>query len=868
MIIACSLSAACADLERYELNGQCGNHIVEASFGEDCDAIDAACGAPNTRFACRFICAAGTACPAHWACGIDGLCRPEDAPLEADRVLDVYADTGRVVAAHLDEDTALDLIRLSKSEVRVRFGDRDRPLEAGAVLTSVENASGAAIADFDGDGRSDVIVPADEGLHILRSRKGRALVPYADARAIPTGREGRVEFFALHGSAREPFQDLVRVWIREGSVEVLAGDDLDAPPELVDHPCSSDPAGCSQLEVVPLGDLTGDGTDEVAASRFNDDRLELYTARCSHTISGLRRCALLPFGRIAVPDVLTTRVLAADLDQNGTRDLLIENPIGGTLAVSYNDGAGNFCAQPHSELGCAVQDQNTARPAERFLGFKDCTGIPTFPRRAVDLDRDGDVDFIADGIYLSNGTAFDLATCLNATAVITADLNGDGFPEIIDEAPRSQLDLYVGTDRGVFSRRSIMLPTSVQDAASGDFDGDGIEDVVFLGQHTEERAAVELRIIYGSRDLSALTAVLAGEMRTRRLPKLITGDLFGENGLPWWQRSAQLDLAGDIVIRAGGNLDDAELGMFSGTGDRALSPLRKVDLRPVTMFREHPRPYLIAAGDFTGDAKRELLVLLGDGFGLDKILEVALLLEASSDDPETRTWTETFLPLSDCSPEHTHFGGHPSAIRLEGEHQHVLFAELGAPEKSWIAAVTPEGLRCRPLEPSGQSNHNRIVAVAPFFDEGLVTLLGRSSGDAVIDLALSTQRPGALEEINAFEGDQKIHAIAVGAGHPTPRLIAISQERIDELERIDRRWTYARTLSELRPANDGRDGVEPGIFLAGSAPIFADFNEDRLSDVVLNAPVSINRNAEERGPPGLPGLEATLFFPRESEVVR
>ena len=69
--------AACAELPPLAEN-LCGNAIVEAANGEDCDTFavgDLRCGAPgDLARSCRFVCD-DTDCPAGMACGADRMCR-------------------------------------------------------------------------------------------------------------------------------------------------------------------------------------------------------------------------------------------------------------------------------------------------------------------------------------------------------------------------------------------------------------------------------------------------------------------------------------------------------------------------------------------------------------------------------------------------------------------------------------------------------------------------------------------------------------------------------------------------------------------------------------------------------------------------
>ncbi|MDB4995836.1 MAG: hypothetical protein JWM74_3268, partial [Myxococcaceae bacterium] len=97
----------------------CGNRVVDVD-SEDCDEVTTAsaadattagkrrCGAPGTPAQCRILCTTSADCAGGWGCGLDGVCR----------------------------------------EPRGTFA-------SSAPIT--EEADDLALADFDGDGVSDIL---------------------------------------------------------------------------------------------------------------------------------------------------------------------------------------------------------------------------------------------------------------------------------------------------------------------------------------------------------------------------------------------------------------------------------------------------------------------------------------------------------------------------------------------------------------------------------------------------------------------------------------------------------------------------------------------------------------------------------------
>lgn len=216
---------------------------------------------------------------------------------------------------------------------------------------------------------------------------------------------------------------------------------------------------------------------------------------------------------------------AADFDEDGHLDLAVANHETRYLTLLLGDGTGRFAAAPGSPLTIDVSPHPHAvaatdvdgdghvdllvdhRAGEGFLllrgrgdgrfeasGVIDIGGDPYRGLALADLDRDGQVDLVAPiergvGIALGEGEgAFRRLPELRSGvrrpfAVTTADLNGDGIPDLgIGSGEDSdEVALLLGDGTGAFRPVAGSPFTAAPGAtkmSAADLDGDGYEDVL------------------------------------------------------------------------------------------------------------------------------------------------------------------------------------------------------------------------------------------------------------------------------------------------------------------------------------------------------------------------------------------------------
>ena len=183
--------------------------------------------------------------------------------------------------------------------------------------------------------------------------------------------------------------------------------------------------------------------------------------------------------RFTIPIAASGRTVAADLNGDGRPDLITQTVAG--FAVRLNDGSGNFFPP-------------VTYPAPN----------PPGSFAVADFDRDGRLDIAATSspaplsnappaVYLYRGDGkggfaearrTSAVAYSNSTTLVTADFNGDGFPDLANTSPRG-LETLLGNGSGDF--RNIpnafteSFPGSTQlRAIPADLNSDGKSDLVLF----------------------------------------------------------------------------------------------------------------------------------------------------------------------------------------------------------------------------------------------------------------------------------------------------------------------------------------------------------------------------------------------------
>ena len=321
---------------------------------------------------------------------------------------------------------------------------------------------------------------------------------------------------------------------------------------------------------IATGDFNGDGKPDFATANLEGNTVSVWLGA---TLASMTNAPGSPFAVGSGP----VSVVVGDFNGDGRQDLATANFYGGTVSVLLGNGSGGFSAAFGSPFAVGTTVQG--------LGL-------------LDADRDGVQDLAVSRTSVStitilrgNGlggfsalpTTFTVGT--DPEGLVIADFDGDGSADIATaNYGGDSVSILLGNGRGGFTSDGGPVSVGSQpfSITAADFNGDGVPDLA-----TANNASNSVSVLTGN-GTGGFSSVVGGSLTTGSSPtSVVVGDFNGD-GKP--------DLA---TANSFGNTVTVFLGNGAGGFTSALTGGFGV---PSSV------PFALAAADFSGDGRADLAV--------------------------------------------------------------------------------------------------------------------------------------------------------------------------------------------------------------------------------------------------------------------
>ena len=310
---------------------------------------------------------------------------------------------------------------------------------------------GVDTGDLDGDGAMDIVATA-----------GQTFVFFNDGnRAVTTPGTSL-------GSDSGGVAVTVLDWNGDGSMDIAVGGLAGRAAEIFVNDRSGGFSSAEQLQSSDVGSVN----DIAAADLNNDGQSELVLAGSSGTVV-FRGRSEGGFDQLALSSGAGLDLAVSDIDQDGDKDLVVVREADRAVDLHYNVGDGasfSSTSLNHGSVATAcAQDLNGDGATDLLLGI-DGDDLNA-PENKV-LVQQGDGSFAASGSFGASPV----------TALISGDIDIDGWPDVVAVNEAGVHQLYLGSSAGGLALApEQIISDGMHRGVLADFNGDESLDLIMVG---------------------------------------------------------------------------------------------------------------------------------------------------------------------------------------------------------------------------------------------------------------------------------------------------------------------------------------------------------------------------------------------------
>jgi hypothetical protein len=472
-----------------------------------------------------------------------------------------------LLVADFNNDGKPDLVVGTDEVLTVLLGNGDGTFRMSSFSVFPFRFGGMAVADFNHDGNMDLVVGDSVLMVLLGNGDGtfQSLLYVSDSfpsvSSLAVGdfnRDGKPDLVATAGNS-------VLVFLQSG----------DGSFQLGSYPYNqyvSYPTGGSACAVL-VGDFNADGNADVITTNCNDNSVSVLLGNGDGTF---RPHLDSPVGNGP------TSLAAGDLNGDGKLDLIVTDTGDGAISLLVGSGDGTFQALPYSATGNG--------PAATSVADFNGDGVMDV---AVANQADNSVSILlgkGDGTYQAH---VDYATGKGPYSVVTGDFNGDGKQDLaVANNSDNSVSILLGKGDGTYQTHvDYATGKGPYSVITGDFNNDGKQDLA-VANNTDN--SVSILLGKGDGTFQAHVDYAAGKGPY----SVVTGDFNGDGVPDLAVVGFAIDCLPPHYCSADGTIVIL-LGNGHGTFHAGAT---------YTVADNLTYPAAAAVGDFNGDGKLDLVV--------------------------------------------------------------------------------------------------------------------------------------------------------------------------------------------------------------------------------------------------------------------
>jgi hypothetical protein len=317
-----------------------------------------------------------------------------------------------------------------------------------------------------------------------------------------------------------------------------------------------------------VGDFNGDGILDIASAGDSSVTILLGNGDGTFTAKSI-------LGNCGVADAMAV----ADFNGDGIPDMAVTCPPSSAVNIYLGNGDGTFTLKSSPATGnwpngVAVADFNDDGIPDLAVANAPCCGYPYTPYLTI-LVGNGDGTFTAAPNAPAPSEAWD---------VKVGDFNGDGIPDLVfsnQYGSDNSIVILLGNGDGTFTAApSVATGNGNNDVHVGDFNGDGKEDMALI---YADGGNTILKMMMGNGD-GTFTAAPGGPITFPYSANIDQGDFNGDGVL-------------DLYVM---DFSDETVTLMLGNGDGTFTTTASIPT-PLSQFAAYK------VGDFNGDGISDIV---------------------------------------------------------------------------------------------------------------------------------------------------------------------------------------------------------------------------------------------------------------------